>query len=71
MGPVPKRHRHVRHRVLMYFAYLGKKFNLKILNLPLPGAGRLKSPPSAMLHRNEYGCPGNKSSGFCPKPVCL
>lgn len=31
MRPVPKRHRHVRHRVLLYFAYLGKKFNLKIL----------------------------------------
>ena len=50
---VPERHCRVTCHSLIYFAYLVKKFNLKILTPPLPGGQPAKILPSTHAPKDD------------------
>jgi hypothetical protein len=51
--PIPERRRRVTCHSLIYFAYLVKKFNLKILTPPWPGVQPAKILPSTHAPKDD------------------
>jgi hypothetical protein len=67
--PVPERLRHARCPACLYFAYLVKKFNLKILVTLLPGALRPGFPEfdeGETRKEDKPGQTGPKTPVFAP-----